>query len=482
MNRIGRRHFLKHSATAVTASLLLSASCSRETEPPNIIFLLTDDQRWDTLGAMGNSIIHTPNMDALAQDGVLFTNAFVTTSICMTSRASIFLGEYARHHGINDFGTDFTPEQLQRTYPLLLRQHGYRIGFVGKYGVGSTLPEDAYDYWRGVAGQPDYENVDEAGNFIHSTQLFGNQALEFLRGCSAEQPFCLSVSFKAPHCQDGDPRQFIYDERFADLYTTVDIPAPQTTQSRYLEQLPDFLRNDATTARRRWFLRFTPKLYQHMVKSYYRLISGVDAVIGQIREELQRLGFADNTVIALMGDNGFFLGEHGLAGKWYGYEESIRVPLVFYDPRLPRSKRGQTREEMALNIDIAPTLLDLAGVPHPRTMQGQSLMPLLRGKSPTWREAFLYEHLFTIPQEAEPRAGNIPNSEGVRTRRYKYLRYPEQRPVYEQLFDVQQDPRETRNLADHDDYQDVLRRLRQRTDELIRHYTAKEQTSFAINT
>lgn len=462
-----RRNFLKQSSLAAAAAAL--TTCALPKKRPNIIFLLTDDQRRDMLGCMGNDIIQTPNIDALAADGVIFDKTFVTTSICCTSRASIFTGQYARRHGINDFSTDFSAGQLAQTYPMLLKKVGYRVGFIGKYGVGRRLPKEAYDFWRGVPGQPKYETVDDQGRPIHYTRLAGNQALEFLRGSSGEQPFCLSVSFKAPHVQDGDPRQFIPDPAYADLYRSVDIPTPEKAKSKYFQAMPDFLKDDQCMLRVRWRQRFsTPEMYQEMVKKYYRLITGVDVIVGDIRKELDKRGLAENTVIVLLGDNGFYLGEYGFAGKWLGHEESIRVPLIVFDPLLPKRLRGRRREDMALNIDIAPTLLDIAGVKPPTNMQGKSLLPLIKGKSIPWRDAFFYEHLFKVPESAVPTVGYIPSSIGLRTQQWKYLRYIDYDPVYEELYDLQNDPQETENLADHKEYADDLARLRQQCDEMKR--------------
>jgi arylsulfatase A-like enzyme len=403
-------------------------------------------------------------MDALAGDGVRFTNAFVTTSICCSSRASFFAGQYSCRHGINDFVTHFSEAAWQDTYPAQLKNAGYRLGFVGKYGVGRKrdFPTGTFDYWRGIAGQPVYEQKDADGNYKHLTQIMGEQSIEFLRGCSNEEPFCLSVSFKAPHVQDGDPRQFIYDPAYKDLYEHDRIPEPKTRSKSHFDALPAFLSDDTTTARVRWQIRFpSADKYQESVKGYYRLITGVDVVIGKVRAELERLGLADNTVIVLMGDNGFFLAEHGFAGKWYGYEESIRVPLLVYDPRLPESCRGQVRREIALNVDVAPTILSLAGVPVPAAMQGRDLTLLTKGQRPPWRSDFFYEHLF-IHRSRQTGANLIPQSEGVVSLRYKYLRYLEQDPAYEQLFDLEADPFEERNLAADEQYRDLLNTMRAR--------------------
>jgi arylsulfatase A-like enzyme len=465
MKNINRRRFLRLAATGAAAIPVtgcrgeLFSALSLTPKPPNIIFLLTDDQRWDTLGCMGNPIIRTPNMDDLAANGVLFTNAFVTTSICASSRASILSGQYVRRHGINDFATSFSEEALARTYPLLLRSAGYRTGCIGKHGVGrgQDFPVDKYDVWFGCPGQcSPYERKDKDGNYKHLTRVFADQIAEFLNGCSKEKPFCLSVNFKAPHVQDNDPRQFIPDRAYKDLYKDVTIPIPLTADPRYFEALPEFLRT--SEARRRWKIRFsTPEKFQESVKNYYRLIYGVDVVIGKIREQLQRLGLADNTIIILTGDNGFYLGEHGLAGKWFPHEESIRVPLIFYDPRAPKNLRGLTRDEFALNIDIAPTILELANLQVPEQMQGTSLLPLLKGKEPGWRTDFFYEHLFNHK--------TIPRTEALRTARFKYARYIDF--GYEELYDLESDPHETQNLAEAPNYRQNLKSLRKRCDKLL---------------
>jgi len=466
-SRINRREFLSLAAGGSVATALSLAGCDTELaepghagkRPPNIIFLLTDDQRADTMGCAGNPIIRTPNMDDLANYGVRFNNAFVTTSICASSRASIFTGQWTRRHGITDFQTPFSEAALAQTYPMLLSQAGYRIGFIGKYGVGAKkdLPIDKYDYWKGFPGQGRYENKDEDGNYKHLTRIMGEQAIEFLNGCSHDRSFCLSVSFKAPHVQDNDPRQFIYDRAYENLYSDVTIPTPETANPLYFDALPEFLRT--SEARRRWQIRFpNPEMFQESVKSYYRLITGVDVVIGKIRDRLKQLNFDDNTVIMLTGDNGFYLGEYGLAGKWFPHELSIRVPLLVYDPRADTKRRGLVLDQMALNVDIAPTILELAHLEVPQQMQGRSLLPLLKGKKPKWRTEFFYEHPFVHK--------TIARSEALRTQRWKYARYIDYN--YEELYDLKNDPTETINLAKDEKYRETLTSLRKRCSDLAK--------------
>jgi arylsulfatase A-like enzyme len=441
---------------------------------PNIVFLLTDDQRWDTLGCMGNKIIQTPNVDRLAAQGVVFDNCFVTTSICMTNRACIFTGQYAARHGVWRFDTVFTPAQLAQTYPALLKQAGYYIGFIGKWGVG-TPPQELFDYNRGWPGQNQYfrpvkgkdvlayldprlstsgRATEDLGQ-VHLTARMGQQAMEFLDGVPADRPFCLSLSFKAPHCQDGQPafRQFPYEPDLGGLYRDVVIPPAPLSDAAFFEALPEFLRTSENRAR--WKVRFaTPEMYQHSVKSYYRLISGADRVVGQIVEKLRQKGIEDNTVILFSGDNGFYLGERGLAGKWFPHEVSIRVPLVVYDPRLPSDRRGKRCDQTVLSIDLAPTMLAMAGVKTPAKMQGETLLPLMRGQQPPWRTEFFYEHLF--------RNAGIPRSEAVRDQRYKYIRFIDSKPLYEELYDLSTDPDEAHNLAGRPEHAETLQRMRQK--------------------
>ncbi len=460
LGKLNRRQFIKKVGVAgiyVSSIGLLNSCAKKEKSPkmPNVIFLLTDDQRWDSLGCMGNPIAKTPNIDRLASNGVIFDNNFVTTSICASSRASIFSGQYMRRHKIYDFSTDFSPSALSQTYPIIMRDAGYRIGFIGKWGVGNNLPEKEFDYFKGFPGQGQYFHI-ENGKQVHLTNIMGRQAIEFLDGCSKNKPFCLSISFKAPHVQDEDPRQFLYDTIHKELFKDITIPVPKMADPKYFNALPDFLKN--TEGRERWKILFsTPEKYQEMVKGYYRLIYGVDEVVKKIIDELNKLKLDSNTIIILSSDNGFFLGERGLSHKWFMYEESIRTPLIIYDPRFPENLRGKRMKEMTLNIDIAPTILDLIGLDIPTTMQGNSLRELMYGKKEQWRQDFFYEHLFEHPL--------IPKSEGVRNERWKYIRYIDPKPVYEELYDLKNDPYEERNIVKIKDNKEILDSLRKRWSE-----------------
>ena len=442
--QIPRRRFL---ATPALAPFVARA----QSRPPNILFLLGDDHRWDALGSAGNPIVQTPVLDSLARTGVSFGNMFVTTAICVTSRASIFTGLYSRSHGITTFNQRFSDDQFTRTYPDLLRAAGYRTGFVGKYGLDRPpAPSGHFDSWAGFLGQGHYFPKGEPGP--HLTDVMTDQAVEFLDSSRPAQPFCLSVSFKAPHVQDDDPRQFLYDPRDESLYADTRIPTPKTMDSRAIEQLP--LSVQRSEARRRWAVRFgTPALFQQSVKGYYRLITGIDRAVGRMLQTLEKRGLRDNTIVIYTGDNGFYLGEHGLAGKWFMHEESIRVPLIVHDPRTSAA-RGRRLSPLALNIDLAPTMLALAGLTPPPSMQGRSLVPLLRGESPSWRSDFFYEHLF---QHAW-----IPKTEGVRTESWKYTQYIEEPDRFEECYDLAADRFEENNLAGSAAHRPRLEQLRAR--------------------
>jgi len=448
--RISRRNFVTEIGTAMlTFGFARSALGRAASRKLNILVLVTDDQRWDAIGCAGNSVIRTPNLDGLASEGVLFTNNFVTTSICACSRASIFSGQYMRRHRIEDFKTCFSEAALAETYPLLLRKAGYRIGFIGKWGVGSKVPADKFHYFKGFPGQGKYfHEID--GERVHLTSIMADEALEFLKGCRRGEPFCLSISFKAPHAPFTD-----FDPALGELYRDVPIPLPKTATVEAARRVPDFIRKSLGGAvGLKWASNH--ELLREHIRRYYRLITGVDIAIGRIVRALQEHGFYGDTVILFTSDNGKFLGEHGLSGKWLMYEESIRVPLIIRHPRLPRELRGRRVDEMTLNIDIAPTVLEMAGVKIPRRMQGKSLVPLLFGRGKVWREDWFYEHHFTRPQLP------IPKSEGVRTRRWKYIRYIERDPPYEELFDLENDPWEKRNLASLPETASTLNKLRER--------------------
>ena len=254
-------------------------------------------------------------------------------------------------------------------------------------------------------------------------------------------------------------RQFIYNPRFAGLYANDSIPLVETNTEADWEAYPEYFKA-GNEARKRWEWRFsTPAKYQESVRSYYRLITGLDEVVGNLRERLQREGLAENTIIVFFSDNGFFLGEHGMAGKWYAHEESMRVPFIIYNPG-NKDKAGTVLPQFALNVDIAPTILEYAGANIPDEMQGKSLISLMESDEDVpWRNDFFYSHMLTQYESLRP-------NQAIRTDRFKYISYPESKPLYEEFYDLKSDPKETKNLINNTDYQQQLTRIKRRFSEL----------------
>ena len=442
---------------------LFQAVLQGATDRPNILVIITDDQRWDMLGVV-NPVLHTPEMDRLATEGIRFENAFVTTSICAASRASILTGHYERSHRY----TFLTPPLANRfalsSYPALLKAGDYKTGYVGKFGVstnGGVTDQMFHDFIE-VDRSPYWKEYPD-GSRRHATDITADRVIELL-DAYGDDPFCLTIGFNAPHADDLDPLQYLWPPSADHLYEDYRPELPATGEPEFYNNLHPYLR-DGTMNRDRWQWRFNfgPKR-RSMTIGYYRMISGVDAAMGRIREALARNGQEDNTIIMLIGDNGYFLGERGYAGKWMPHEPSIRVPLLIFDPRDTRSpQKSGDPAALALNIDLAPTIVELAGLPVPESMQGRSLKPFIHGDTPSnWRTDFLVEHLMMNP--------SIRKHEGVRNERWKYARYFEALPVFEELYDLQNDPLETTNLINNPQVRPIADALRERTEELIDRY------------
>ncbi len=504
LKNFNRRDFLKMIGACTAASVAGCGDAVKRTnrdstaqKRPNIIFLMSDDQRWDAMGCMGNPVIKTPNMDRLAAEGVLFENAFLTTSICMASRASVMLGQFESRHQCNferPSNRTIAYDEFDKSYPRLLQKAGYRTGFIGKFGFAVSkdkirncplnpdgsrdskghlwkkeqyMPADKFDAWYGFPGQGGYFPKDKKGK--HLTQIMGEQTREFLESCKPGRSFCLSISFKAPH----GPTQS--DPVYKDMYKDVKIPRQINDGDEYFEKLPKVVR-EHWRGRRVYNNEAALDKYQQFMKRYYQCISGIDVVIGRIRDDLKRLKLDNNTVIIYTSDNGYFCGSKGLGGKCLLYEESIRTPLIIFDPRLKASGQESRRKELVLNIDFAPTMLDMAGVEIPNTMQGKSVLGLVGGEQKKWRDSTFHENNFTSHfMPALSNAGSWRRKvlersvrcKAVRTKRWKYIRYFEQRPIIEELFDIQNDPIEAYNLVGKPEYSDVLVRLRKLCDDWI---------------
>ena len=441
----------------------INAQQKTASEKPNIIFILTDDQRFDAIGYVGNKFVQTPEMDELATSGTYFNTAIVTTPICAASRTSLLTGLYERSHNFNFQTGNVRDEYMDNSYPRLLKDSGYYTGFYGKYGTRYNHLDKQFD---------EYESYDRNNRFkdrrgyyyktlgkdtVHLTRYTGQKALDFLdKNASGDKPFCLSLSFSAPHAHDGAPKQYFWQEPLDAMLEETTIPDPELGDEKYFLAQPKIVRDGFN--RLRWTWRYdTPEKYQHSLKGYYRMISGIDLEIKKIRQKLKEKGQDKNTVIIVMGDNGYFLGERQFAGKWLMYDNSIRVPLIVFDPRV---KQHQDIDDMVLNIDVPQTILDLAGIQAPKTWQGKSLMPLVKQeKKSIERDTVLIEHIWDFSK--------IPPSEGVRTKNWKYFRYVNDKTI-EELYNLEKDPQEIKNLVGKRKYRKVLANLRAKTDELIK--------------
>jgi arylsulfatase A-like enzyme len=467
-----RRDAVRLIAGAV-ATLPLAVPRSRaQRRAPNVLFIMTDDQRQDAMSAYGNRILRTPHMDRIAAGGVRFTEAFVTNSLCQPSRASILTGLYSHAHGvITNGGGPVYYNQLglradQITFPHLFRAAGYHTAVVGKWHLRS-MPT-GFDAWVVFPDQGDYHDPVMIANGTqvklrgHADDVVGDQALMFLRSRPNDRPFCLLYQFKSPH------RAWLPAERHARTFDDVEIPLPRTYEDRLagkpdamrraemaLADMPDFHERGVDPSlpveeRKRRNL-------EALVKNYYRVLLSVDDNVGRVLDFLDQERLADDTIVVYTSDNGFFLGEFGMFDKRLMYEPSIRVPLLVRYPA--RVKPLVDSTHLVLNVDVAPTLLELAGLPTPAGLHGRSLVPLLRGESPPWRDAFLYEY-YEYPAEHCVR-----KNRGVRDGRWKLIQFWEQPEEWE-LYDLQADPDEVTNLAGRREHRATLERLKRRLEEL----------------
>jgi arylsulfatase A-like enzyme len=434
---------------------------------PNILFFFADDQRNDTLGCAGHPIIKTPTVDRLAAEGVRFENAFVTTSICWVSRSSILTGLTARSFGTKNQPDAVKPEALEALYPDLLRDAGYRTGFYGKWHAKMPkgfVAADHYSEFEAIFRHP-YFKPQPDGTKRHTAELIGDRGVEFLKSQPKDKPFCLNLWFNSAHAEDGDKRpgigHFPWPKAVDGMYEDIEIPPPRLSDPAIYESQPDHLKESIN--RQRYFWRWdTPEKYQTNMRAYFRMISGIDGVIARVLKTLEAEGLAENTIIVYSGDNGYYMGDRGFAGKWSHYEQSLRVPLIVYDPRLPTDRRGRVLSAMALNIDLPATFLDWAGASVPESYQGRSLKNHVAG-SPLgdWRTDFFCEHVSLAPTLTW---------EGVRGERYVYARYFDQEPLSEFLHDLEEDPDQLQNLIDSEEYGQVLTQMRGRCDKLMDDY------------
>lgn len=475
---ISRRRMLQLMAGAAAASPLAAVIGRTQSAPPrqapNVLMFLTDDQRFDGLSAAGNKILKTPNIDRIANGGIRFAEAFCTNALCAPSRATLLTGLYSHVHGVITNGDSPAMRNQpglrddQITFVRLLKQAGYRTSLVGKWHIRSQPA--GFNDWAILPGQGVYVDPDVLVNGTrltfrgHADDIVGDQALAILRSRPRNQPFCLLCHFKSPH------RSWIPASRFEHAFDDVEIPEPATFNDT-LEGRPNAVRqHDMAIAtmpdfRERGVPESLPleerkrRNFQAMVKNIDRTLLSVDENVGRVLDYLDKEGLAENTIVFYGSDNGFFHGEHGLFDKRLMYEPSIRVAMLLRFPARIKPGRVDTTH-MVLNTDIAPTILELCGLPVPIWMQGRSGVPLLDRADAPWRDAFLYEYF------EYPAVHCIRKNRGVRTDRWKLIQYWEQPEEWE-LYDLKSDPDEVRNLADRAEYagqkrslQALLERLR----------------------
>lgn len=489
-----RRSFLKTGAGVLGGLALNQASLDTlEAQPatprrrPNLVIFLGEGLRYDELSCMGHPILKTPNMDRIAREGMSFRNAFVTNALCTPSRASILTGLYS--HSVNATGNSWNGKQpeaensqaanktgdgpIPRDIPLvtdLLHEAGYETGFFGKAHIKGALKDRHWDYYFGFNGRADYYNpiLTEGikGKYSQTERLPGylddvvtDRALTWLEQ-KREKPFCIFVNPFAPHAP------FYRARRHLDLYNGIPIPKPAT----FDDDLKGYPGKPKAFAHANNKIGTTmlgddnPRSLEEVVKDHYAGVVDNDDNLGRIVDWLEHSGKLDDTVVIVTSDHGFFLGEWRFYDKRFMHEPSIRVPFMVRYPGMV--KAGSVSEQAALNVDIAPTLLELAGVPAPAKMHGRSLVPLLKGQRPEdWRKDWLYEY-FEYPQ-----AERVRPHRGVRTERHKLIHYykladyPDLPEEFE-LYDLQKDPGELNNLHGQPGYSALAQQLMNRIGEL----------------
>lgn len=412
---------------------------------PNFLFVYTDDQRWDAMGVVQREQgerarfpwFKTPNMDRLAAEGVRFRNGFVTLSLCAPSRAAFLTGRYNHLNGVANNHTPFPTNSV--THASLMRAAGYATAYIGKWHMGNQRGQrPGFDYSASFIGQGRYVdcpfeiNGEPTPTIGWVDDVATDYAIQFIKE-HREQPFSVTVGFKACHGPCDPP------ERAKDRFPNATARPVPNLGVHAIYRAGKQIEPSETKA-------FAPTTNPN----YFRCISATDDNLGRLLKTLDDLGLANDTVVVFASDNGFYKGEHGLGDKRSAYEESLLIPMIVrYPGRFPK---GNALDEMVLNIDLAPTFLDLAGLPIPSEMQGRSWRPLLTGKSTDWRKSFLAEYFM------ENQYPNTPTLVAVRTTDAKLIKYPGH-DEWAELFDLAHDPYETKNLAADPAHKDLLTRM-----------------------
>ncbi|NQU42420.1 sulfatase [bacterium] len=444
---------------------------------PNILFIMSDDHASHAMSCYGSRINQTPNVDRIAKGGMRFDNCFCTNSICGPSRATILSGTYNHVNGVTTLTSPM--DNRQTTFPKLLQGEGYQTAVIGKWHLGHGGMHDptGFDYWTVLPGQGLYHNPifydmgHETTVEGYVTDIITDRCMEWLDNRDPNKPFCLLCHHKAPH------RPWEPDEKHADLYEDIDIPEPPTMWDDYSNRA-----SAAREAKMRIDRDFRPQdlkqpvpeglspeqdkrwKYQRYIKDYLRCVASVDDNVGRLLDYLDEKGLAEDTIVIYTSDQGFFLGDHGWYDKRFMYEESLRMPFIIRYPR--EIEAGTVCSDMMLNVDFAPTFLDYAGIEAPREFQGCSFRPLLTGDFPEgWQTTMYYRYWMHLAHH------NVYAHYGVRTLQHKLIYYyadglgqpgavDDPRPPEWELFDLEQDPHEMKNVYDDPAYADVVKGLK----------------------
>ncbi|TYA84206.1 sulfatase-like hydrolase/transferase [Seonamhaeicola marinus] len=498
-------------------------------ERPNFIFILTDDQSYGMMGCTGNDIVQTPNLDKLANDGTLFNNAHITSAICTPSRISILLSQYERKHAVNfNSGTSVSDEAWAKSYPVIMRDAGYYTGWIGKNhapigkgGYGSGLMEKSFDYWYAGHGHIRFypkqvhdifndaiahtqvEVINEGVNdFLDPNERKLKGAIKFLESRPSDKPFMLSVNFNLPHGAGTSSMKMKKDDDaiYKSMYRDLDIPLPPNYIAKKDIITPKLPADVLKVENRQTGYNYvdTPEDNKERYTRQLQAMTGIDRMVGNLRSKLKDLKLDKNTIIIFTSDHGLFMGEQGLGGKALCYEKTTHVPMIVYNPSLKKRQRGLESDALVQSIDVAPTMLALAGIQTPNTFQGKDISGLVKGDKNEVRDYVYTENLWST------QFGN-PKIEAVQDKQWKYIRYykndmfpalkkiaaakelglkvndllykvhdPDiaiyralsngslegEQPVYEELYNLKNDPAELKNLAKDKQYASILKDLR----------------------
>ena len=462
-----RRTVLKYLAGATAASACglgtlesFAQQLSGQGKQPNIVCIVGEGLRWDELSSTGNKLIQTPSLDRIGQEGCTFRNAFVVNALCLPSRATMLTGMYSHTTGAVSNVEGEIPPRFTLVSDLL-QKAGYETAFLGKSHIQGALMEHNWDYYFGFVGQADYyrPRITEGvrgkygpaklyeGEYVDT--LLTRKAVEWLQQ-ERSKPFCMFLWFYAPHAPFYRPKDMVND------LNGVPIPKPASFDED-LKGYPGKPRAVADADNKIGYSEVfndDPRSLEELVKNHYVGVQDNDRNVGAVWQELERKHIVNETAFLLSSDHGFFLGEHHLYDKRLMYEPSIRIPMMVRCPG--RVKAGTKSDEMVLNLDVAPTLLDIAGLPVPGGMQGKSMMPLAEGKANiSWRKDWLYEYY------EYPGFENVRPCRGVRTDRYKLIHFFIEPQEFE-LYDLQADPDEMNNLFGQPGYEELTAHLKGR--------------------